>query len=576
MSRRRLLPIFVVGIVAAASCLAKKQDTGAGSGVVPEPDPFGFWEPPVADVPIGEPTPLELDARIRDFYDAVAEAGGQIYLAVEERDDTTRTLKVRVPIRRDSVVVDGDMEYADIDLGAFTVRVTKSHAAPARQENLPAGQLQPRRVPPPGAQPSGRTVNSGHRVVAVQLPATPPVLRIPDGTTGSLESFFLLKSYELTRAPGAPATVRLMGVAVLKVRDPLAGAVVTQAMDTALSSGQDCDADTFVATPDLPSDMDIPVPQISSCDPDECKLVNAAWWRAYHDVEVVLQMLQQFPWHSEEEQEKIWGQNWVDANGAPVEETSLEYWFGPFQQRRLEAITYAYSHLFNELQDPKQWMLTCRGAEEGKCDSSMSPPPAAYHMPQGSIGVCTDVLFAPPASPVAEATSEFNHVRIMVHEALHWDSVPLKGYSMTSEMVVFEDEHRHKHGPNCGQLTRVSDTGYRKVRHLARYPMPAFVDEEEDSGCSGCSGCNGCTACGPCAHGDIAAVNPDTYALAAASIGSGIRLHGAVEWPVLELSTDAGVDCLPPPLSDSLAGCDFEADCTPTPVSNISSFCSDT
>jgi hypothetical protein len=398
-----------------------------------------------------------------------------------------RVVNVRVPIPASSIVVDGDIEYADIDLGEESVRVVNPLRA--------------------GAPVPIRTLD-GRKVVGIPLSAG-----------GDLASSVLVKTYRQERVAGSFGEVRLEAVSSFDLRDMDSGAQVSVSLQ--VPGPQSCVAAGIGLTAnEVPDWSPSPPLQLIDCPANDCANAYAGWMRAYHDVGVVLEMLELIAYQSESERPTYWDSPWVDAQGAEVLETSLEHWFGEYSSDRFDAIWSAYEKAFKLMQTPgawtlpaDTWTLTCRDSNYGNCVSTSNR--YAYHQFRGKINLCGDDFTG--------LTNRFGKSRILVHEALHFMWIPYK-----AGWVEIRDEHVHRGGPSCNR--RGKFLGYDRcgVLHLADFPDDGQCWRHDgDSGCGACSGSGG----GACNHRELALQNNDTYGFASASIGKALRVGESQKWP---------------------------------------------
>jgi hypothetical protein len=497
---RLLVPLLGAAVLVLVAYAIGRQLTVARPSAAPET--LHFWEPPPSEPPDVPASPPEPNPRIREYYDAVKATGGRVRLVAKPKRPT-RLLNARVAIPESSIVVDRGIEYADVDLGEASIRV--------------ANPLRPG-VSIPTRTPDGRKI-----------------LAIPESSGAQLSSCVLVKTYSQPRVQGTFGPVHLDAVSVFDLRnmyDGALGSVSLQAPDE-----ETCMSQAFAATVgELPDWTPAPPLDVKECELDDCANAYAGWMRAYHDVGVVLQMLEHIANQNEDQRAFYWNQLWADEDGNEVPNTSLGYWFGDYADYRFEGILSVYQKIYEVMQTPKLWTLpagvwtlTCKPTLYGDCVAPDGKENTAYHQYRGKVSLCGERF--------RNLDNRFEKPRVLVHEAFHFKWIPLKG-----EWIEIRDRHFHESGAPCTRRPkgRISDYGRCEVLHLARFPADVWVfnkktdmlercgsREERTSGCAACSQ----EAGGACNHRDLAAQNNDTYGFATATIGKALRLGSSYQWP---------------------------------------------
>lgn len=512
MFRRRIVVLLAFVALVAVACFGRQRvspeelverDTGYLSD---------FWEAPASDAPAIEPASTTPDPRVRAFYDTVRQAGGKVYLVAKPKGNH-RTINVRMRIPESAIEVVGDTQRADIDLGGVEIRVVQLLTATARA--------------------SDRTT------------IRRAVLVVPYAPDRDLSSVFLVKTYTQTRVAGSLAPPQLATVSTFDVKDELAGLVSVVQLQVPANN---CDTAAISEVGDEVVDMGVTFHPIQGCNDDQCKHVYAAWLRAYHDVGIIQKMLGHIENQPADHQPIFWREPWADQDGNTLKGTSLEYYFGDFAPHRLTTILAAYNRLWGIMKDAGDpswdWKFACEEETPTKCSASNNV--AAFHGPRGHVGLCADRFFSQEAEDSDLFKRQaFQHVRLLVHEALHFTPVPVNG---TPTWV--DDTHKHRHGTGCASVLRkVDDRKWCQVLHLAVYPGPypdgyAYCEAQIPTGSDGCNGCSGCSAGIDCSHHDIATHNNDTYGFATAKIGKGLRLEGAHHWPSSQYPSSPDGSCM--------------------------------
>jgi hypothetical protein len=416
-------------------------------------------------------------------------------------------LGVRVKVRAEQVELDAvGVESAVLDLGALTVRL--GHAADA---GFGRAQL----------------------VVPEKLP---------------LARALVLKTYSRARVGGELGPVRLDMVSVFDRDDEAAGPVATLDLKDApeVQLAGDCDALAYEQTPDVPP-IAVDFPVFSGCDLTECPKAKAGWIRATHDLWRVRQMLDYIASQPEGDRAFLWDQQGADAQGEALfswesEEvgpnTALSYYFGPYAKYRFEAIRWSYSQLWKDFFDHDlsgvEMDIECTPGGGDLCNTAA---PAGHHAVKSNLKLCQKAFDS--------NILVFDMPRLIMHEHMHHMYVPWK--DGTARLSPIQDTHTHGHGAGCG-LEPVTDKGYGvpKVRHLATYENKSGND---------------------CYHLNYTFRNNDSYAHAAVTIGTYIRL-GYLEWwplehPPVTQPVDPQLECgqvgvvTPPPgFVDPLSKCE--------------------
>jgi hypothetical protein len=460
------------------------------------PETTRYWEPPVGNPPTEAPAPPAPNPQIRAFYDAVEAEGGKVYLVAKPKADA-RFVHVRVAIPPESIVVEGDNQYADVDLGEVIVRVAKS-VNPSVRQPIPA--------------PRGRLL-----------------LTIPGTDDRGLSSFFLVKTFSQPLTQASPGPARIKAVSVFDVKDDGTGAVLTESLQVPDDETSACFANALDSAANITGSVVVVPPlRVDDCSSQYCADLYTHWMHGYHDAGIVLRMLEHLDTKDEDERRLLWNQPWGDEEGDEVKDTSLAFYFGKYAEHRFDGILSTYRRLHKRMKTPGTWTLpngtwtlTCVEGSQGECIGDTK----AYHKYRGDIHICVSAFSAFSESDFYDPDRDGPST--MVHEALHFMWVPLK-----AQWRVMKDRHKHKHGPECNRIFRqVPGYEWCNVRHLATYPAVDPICEDDEG--SGCSGCSGCVTGDDCNHPELAARNNDTYALVTAEIGSELRKGVSHHWPSL-------------------------------------------
>lgn len=444
-------------------------------------------------LPQGAVTELPANEALAKLFQAIEETGGRPSLQF----DTARAgelLNVRVRVRPEQIEGDGaGAEWATLDLGALTLRLGYEADAAAGRAQL---------------------------VVPRELPLARAVV---------------LKTYRRARVGGELGPVQLDMVSVFDRDDEAAGPLAS--LDLAGVPGvqlaADCDALAFEQAPEVPP-IAVDFPRLSSCDLGECPKAKAGWLRATHDLWRVRQMLDYIATQPEEDRAFLWDQQGADAQGDALfswesEEvgpnTALSYYFGPYAKHRFDAIRWSYSQLWKDFfdHDVGGLELDIECTPDAGGDLCNTATPAGHHAVKGNLKLCSKAF--------TSNILVFDMPRLIVHEHMHHMYVPWNGG--IPRLSPIQDLHTHGHGGGCGlELATEKSYGVKRVRHLASYTNNGGND---------------------CFHRDLTFRNNDSYAHAAVTIGTYVRLGYLDHWPLAHPPKEPPSD---PPLECGQVGID--------------------
>lgn len=365
-----------------------------------------------------------------------------------------------------------------------------------------------------------------------------------------LDQAVVLKTY--TREPGeggelGPAALTM--VSVFDRRDEAAGPVVTLPIDDSMPRARalDCDARAYEMASEVPP-VAVSFPRLSSCTIDECAKTRAAWLRATHDLYRVRQMLDFVAASPPEQRSFLWEQEGGTESGERLmsyesedvgPNTALAFYFGPYADYRLDAIRTAYSRLWRVFQEHEvgAFELDIECTPDGPGDVCNTTRPGGHHAVKSNMKLCDKAY---------ETKSQaFDVPRLVLHEAMHHMFVPWK--DKVGRLSPVMDTHTHGHGALCaGKLVTDKGYGLKKIKHLAQYENSRGDD---------------------CWHHNFAFRNNDTYAYAAATIGTYIRFGFLTRWPLQQPPEPesgnypdppcgaGGIGSPPPDYYDPLSGC---------------------
>ncbi|MFY0540947.1 hypothetical protein [Nannocystis pusilla] len=458
--------------------------------------------------PHEEETELPVPAGLPELLAEIRTRGGRPALHFDTRA-AGRLLNVRVPVRGAQIhrIADGVSEVA-LDLGALTVRLT--HA--------------------PG---------SGGGEPELVLPTTLP-----------LDQAVVLKTYSREATAGGLGGAALTMVSVFDRRNEAAGPVASLAIDDQVPMAReaDCDALAYELASEVPP-VAVSFPPLSSCTVDECAKTRAAWLRANHDLFRVRQMLDFVASSPPEHRAFLWAAQGGSESGERLmsyesddvgPNTALEFYFGPYAEYRLQAIRIAYARLWKIFHDHEigGLELDIECTPDGPGDICNTTRPGGHHAVKSNMKLC-DKAYSTPSQA-------FDVPRLVLHESMHHMFVPWQ--NTTPRLSPIMDTHTHGHGALCaGKLVTDKGYGLKKIKHFAAYEN----DREDD-----------------CWHNNFAFRNNDTYAYAAATIGTYIRFGYLARWPLEHPPEDEeegylpdpdcgtpGVNTPPPGFSDPLSKC---------------------
>ncbi|HEY8380164.1 MAG TPA: hypothetical protein VIK91_26925 [Nannocystis sp.] len=436
------------------------------------------------DLPPGTETDPPPPVGLPELFAEIRAGGGRPVLRFDTSHAGER-LNVRVPVRRE-MPTDAEPEELLLDVGAMTVRLAYA--------------------PAPGRW------GGPELVVPRSLPLSEAVV---------------LKTYTRERDGDALGPAELSMLSVFDRRDEGAGPVATLAVDSALSlrtRALDCDALAYELAAEVPP-VAVSFPRLSSCNLDECAKTKAAWLRANHDLYRIRQILDFVAASPPHERAFLWAQEGTDKKGArlasPESEdvgpnTAPEFYFGPYAEYRLNAIRWAYDRLWRDFHDHEvgglEFDIEC--TPDGPGDICNTTKPGGHHAVKGNIKLCEKAF--------TTTSQVFDVPRLLLHESMHHMFVPWRDNLPRLSPIL--DTHTHGHGPLClSKLTTNKGYGIVQIKHLASYRNSSDGD---------------------CYHTNFAFRNNDTYAYAAATIGTYIRFGFMKTWPAK----------LPPPVEEESHG----------------------
>lgn len=417
-------------------------------------------------------------------------------------------LNVRVVVRPEHVMKDetGGL-VADVELGALTLRLAHEAA-----EELSQPQL--------------------------VLPATLP-----------LDQAIVLKTYRRPRVGGALGPVELAMVSVFDRRAEGAGPAAS--LDLAALGGVslafDCDAVAYEIAKEVPP-VAVSFPKLSGCTLLECGKAKAAWLRANHDLYRFRQMLDYIASWPEKERAFLWQQEAANKDGVALHSheddevgpnTAPAYFFGSYSSYRFDAIRWAYRQIWEDFHDHdlQGLELDIECTPEAVGDLCNTHKPAGHHAVKSNVKLCDKAFHS--------AFEVFDVPRLVIHETMHHLYVPWD--NGTPRLSPLQDTHTHGHAATClGGMTTDKGYGLSGLRHLSTYLNKGGGD---------------------CYHRDFTFRNNDTYAYAAATIGTYLRFGLIRSWPLhlppkpddngsapLECGL-IGVDTPPPGFVDPFSKC---------------------
>jgi len=210
--------------------------------------------------------------------------------------------------------------------------------------------------------------------------------------------------------------------------------------------------------PDIPA---IEFPDESCSDEGECIDATYAWMRAHYHLWIA-QLMVNFIAAKDHSEKRAWawGRPGINDQGNPItEKTSFEYWFGPYSEKRFQAVKDGLDELWDVMRAARSGgsdlELRCPGSY-GSGNVCNTVKPAAHHIVRGNVDLCNG-FFGDRAKS--------DQARIINHELLHhlwvdWGNV----------WVAVQDHHYHGHGAACiGTPDSSAQYGENKIRHLATY-----------------------------------------------------------------------------------------------------------
>lgn len=451
-------------------------------------------------------TELPPPAGLPELLTQIRERGGHPALHFDT-GGAGRLLNVRVPVRDTQLhrTAEGADEVS-LDLGALTVHLTHRRSAAAFTPEL-------------------------------VLPATLP-----------LDQVVVLKTYVREPTADGLGRAKLAMVSVFDRRDEQAGPVASLAIDDDVPQAReaDCDALAYELASEVPP-VAVSFPPLSSCTVDECAKTRAAWLRANHDLHRVRQMLDFIAASPAELRPYLWAAQGGSESGERLmsyesddvgPNTALAFYFGPYEDYRFHAIRLAYSRLWRIFHDHDVGGLTLdiECTPDGPGDICNTTAPGGHHAVKSNMKLCDKAYTTP--------SQVFDVPRLVLHESMHHMFIPWK--NTVGRLSPIMDTHTHGHGGLC-TTKLVTDKGYglKKIKHLAEYENSRGRD---------------------CWHNNLAFRNNDTYAYAAATIGTYVRFGYLARWP-LEPAPEQednlpapecgmpGVTTPPPGFSDPLSQC---------------------
>ena len=253
----------------------------------------------------------------------------------------------------------------------------------------------------------------------------------------------------------------------------------------------------------LPSMPDVNFPNQPCQSRGRCIETTKAWLRTHYNVYIARLVIHHIAKQDHVEKRKyLWRQPGV-RNGVKLgEETSPEYWFGPYSENRFRAVKEGIDDLWNILRTNKTGginvSLECPTELQEPNNVCFSAKPAAHHWVKGHIDLC-------PVFYDAER-SDYDKTRLMTHELMHHLWVKYGDI-----WVAIQDKHYHGHGLGCG-LDPGSESHYGedKILHLANYRNSKNND---------------------CGHLARNVRNNDTYAYFITTMGDKVYRGRMTQWP---------------------------------------------
>lgn len=523
-----LLPLFVACSVVGEGAEATPGRTGVDDNSDSETDTEEVEAAPAVEAPLlvgdlscaepGHAGAVEQDAPpdtemtvpaspgLPELLAEIRAHGGRPGLRFD-RGDAGQRLNVRVAVDEGSVErsVDGS-EDVMLDLGALVVRLTHATAAGSEAQAL---------------------------VVPQGLP---------------LDQALVLKTYARARTSEGLGPAALTMVSVFDRRDEQAGPVASLAVEASmmLTRSADCDALALEMAQEVPP-VAVRFPRLTSCTLDECAKTKAAWLRANHDLYRALQILDFIAASPAEDRAWLWSQEGGSESGERLmsyesddvgPNTSLSFYFGGYEEYRFDAIRWAFTRLWRSFQDHEigGLKLDIECTPEAAGDICNTTKPGGHHAIKSNMKLC--------GKAYSTTSQGFDVPRLVLHEAMHHMFVPWK--KTTPRLSPIMDTHTHGHGVACaGKLVTDKGYGLSRIKHLAGYRN---------------------TSGGDCYHNNLAFRNNDSFAYAAATIGTYIRFGYLDRWPVEQAPEyeenypdpecgTPGVHTPPPEFYDPLSSC---------------------
>lgn len=441
------------------------------------------------------------------LFEEIEDGGGRPALRFDDAR-AGELLNVRVAVRPEMIALDElGRETAAVDLGALAVRVTHELAAGVAEAQLLA----------------------------------------PEGLP--LDQALVLKTYTRPRIAGELGPVSLAMVSLFDRRDEAAGPVATLdvSVGTKVNLALDCDAVAYEIAGEVPP-IAVSFPKLSGCTLLECGKAKAAWLRGTHDLYRIKQMLDYIASAPAHERAFLWAQEAANKKGEALHSyedpevgpnTALAYYFGPYTPYRFDAIRWAFNRIWADFHDHEleglELDIECTPEPIG--DLCNSHKPAGHHAVKSNVKLCEKAFKSP--------FEVFDVPRLVIHETMHHLYVPWN--DKTPRLSPIMDTHTHGHGGTClANLTTDKGYGLENLRHLSTYLNAGGGD---------------------CYHTNFAFRNNDSYAYAAATIGTYVRFGLIHTWPlhhppkqepfVPELACgQVGLDPPPPGFADPLAKCE--------------------
>jgi hypothetical protein len=247
-------------------------------------------------------------------------------------------------------------------------------------------------------------------------------------------------------------------------------------------------------------------PDMQCSEGKRCIEATRSWIHAHHNVWIARQVIHHIAARDHVEQRKyLWRQPGLDANNDKKlgEETSPEYWFGPYSENRFKAVKEGIDDLWSIMTTNKTGgisiHLKCPAADEEPGNVCNTVKPAAHHWVKGYVNLCGSFFDS-------EKNDDWGRSRLVSHELMHHLWVKYGNI-----WVAIQDKHYHGHKIGCG-INPGSESAYGedKIRHLATY------ENSNDNDCG---------------HPARNVRNNDTYAYFITTLGDMVYDGEMTNWP---------------------------------------------